>query len=1107
MNTRLHFCEQSSRFPCAPQRPWLRRMFALLVLGAGLTLLPVCPAAPFTFENTGSMSIARTGHTATLLQNGKILVVGGTNSPSAELYDPASGTWQATGNPLRHRSRHTATLLLDGKVLVTGGSGAAVLASCELYDPVTGTWSDTNNLTTARSGHTATLLPDGRVLVAGGGDDGYLSSAEIYDPAQETWAATGSMNERRASHTMTLLPNGKVLVAGGENHDGFGGFYQDLAGCELYNPSTGKWTRTGDLGSAREKHSATLLPNGKVLVAAGDRDGSSLASAQLYDPSSGTWAGAGNLGVTRSDQTASLLPNGKVLVVGGYGGGGYLTSAELYDPVSDTWTATDSTAVQRWAHTATVLASGKMLVTGGSGPGSSVASAELFDLSNGTWSAAATTVVAHAAHSSTILSNGQVLVAGGTNGTATVSSTELYDPPTSKWLATSSLNAIRKFHTATLLANGKVLVAGGAGNNALASAELYDRSTAAWTNTGSLNTSRFDHTATLLPNGKVLVTGGVRSSGVPPTTTYIASAELYDPASGTWVFTGSMATARHNHTATLLPDGRVLVSGGANANNNFLATCEVYNPSTGTWSATGSMANPRELHTATLLPRAQVLVAGGTNDATAQGIVLNSVEIYNPASGQWVTVPSLSTAREGHSATLMPDGRVMVYGGLGNGSSYVTTAEQYDPAINKWSAAGSSAARFRHTATLLPNGRVLAVGGFFGTNTATTNASLYDAGFGFSRPAWQPQISSAFTTTSGNGVRLFVNGSRFQGLSEASGGDTSNSATNYPVVQLRSIDNNQVAFFPVDPAFGWADTAFGSVTVSGFPFGPAVATVFTNGIPSDSKYLVLDPVPTPVSQLLNLSTRKQVGTGDNVLIGGFIVAGSEPKKVILRGIGPSLTVAGALADPTLELHDGNGTLATNDNWQDTQRNEIIATGIPPSNSLESAIVANLPAAPAAQGGAPYTGVLAGRQGGTGIGVLEVYDLAVGANSKLVNISTRGFVGTGNDVLIGGFIPGPSDRAAGKVLIRGLGPSLPVSGALQDPVLELHDGNGNTIIVNDSWRNAANASEIAATGIPPSDDREAAIVTTLQPSNSGYTAIVRGASGTTGVALVELYALP
>jgi N-acetylneuraminic acid mutarotase len=1119
MNTRQHFRRQISHTSTAARRLRLQGFVSLLVVGAVLALLQPCLATPFTFDQTGSPSSG--GNTLTVLQNGKVLLVG---APS-QLYDPASGTWTPTGSLSRARGSSTATLLLNGDVLVTGGNSTSVLASCEIYNPSTGTWTAAGNLHTARYNHTATLLPDGRVLVAGGynGSD-YTGSAELFDPSTRLWSVTANLGDPRENHSATLLPNGKVLVAGGYNDDSFLG-RNTLASCELYDPSKETWTRTGDLGSARQYHSATLLPNGKVLVAAGFRDGDALASAQLYDSSSGTWTAAGNLGTARHGHTATLLPDGKLLVTGGAPSNGNSTifaSAELYDSSSNTWTTTGSMAVERVSHSATLLPSGKVLVEGGA----SGAGCELFDPSDGAWTATAPAVVARALHTATILPNGQVLVAGGSNSGGTLGSVELYNPATAQWFTATSLNGPRKSHTATLLPNGTVLVAGGASTSALATAELYDRSTATWTNTGNLNTSRYEHTATLLSNGKVLVTGGTRAAGVPPTTTYIASAELYDPASGTWAFTGSMATARHNHTATLLPNGKVLVTGGSNANNNFLATCELYDPSTGAWTATGSMANPRELHSATLLPRQQVLVAGGTNDGNAQGVVLNSVEIYNPSTGAWVTVPSLGTARKGHSANLMPDGRVLVYGGVGDGNSYLTSAEQYDPATVKWTATADGAQRFRHTATLLPNGRVLAVGGYFAIGTPTLNASLYDAGFAFLRPTWQPQVSSAFNTANGNLLRFFVNGSRFQGLSEGSDGTTGNSATNYPVVQIRSIDNSQVVFLLPDPATGWSDNIFASTSVSGFPFGPAFATVFANGIPSDARYLVVDsstpnPTPTPTAtplptatptptpgptatpgRLGNISTRLPVLGGDNILIAGMIATGNVSKKVIIVAIGPSLNdfgVPNALSDPTLEVFQGDTSMATNDDWRgSSQQAEIQASGLAPSKDAESAIIVSL--AP----GQAYTATVRGKNGETGVALVQVFDLDAAAASKLANISTRGFVGVDDNVMIAGVIISPSNGTDAKVLVRALGPTLGdfgVAGALANPTVELVNSSGTVLRSNDDWKSSQQA-EIEAANLGPAHEQEAALIETIPPGL--YTAVVRGNGRSTGAGLVEVY---
>jgi hypothetical protein len=265
--------------------------------------------------------------------------------------------------------------------------------------------------------------------------------------------------------------------------------------------------------------------------------------------------------------------------------------------------------------------------------------------------------------------------------------------------------------------------------------------------------------------------------------------------------------------------------------------------------------------------------------------------------------------------------------------------------------------------------------------------------------------------------------------------------------------------------------------------------------------------PLAASQPRNISTRVRVLTGDNVLIGGFIITGSDPKKVIVRGLGPSLASHGVpdpLADPTLELHNGTdgSVIASNDNWSDTQQTEIQNTGLAPSNEREAAIVRTLPANNSA-----YTVVLRGKNDSTGVGLVEIYDLNPAATSKLVNISSRGFVGTDDNVMIAGVIIGAETTTAGTLLVRGLGPQLTQFGivnALADPTLELRDGNGSLVATNDNWKDTQQAT-IQGTGIPPGDDRESAIFATLASGN--YTAILRGATGGTGNGLIEVYNLP
>lgn len=271
-----------------------------------------------------------------------------------------------------------------------------------------------------------------------------------------------------------------------------------------------------------------------------------------------------------------------------------------------------------------------------------------------------------------------------------------------------------------------------------------------------------------------------------------------------------------------------------------------------------------------------------------------------------------------------------------------------------------------------------------------------------------------------------------------------------------------------------------------------------NGTPSWTR----TAPPVPRAALGNISTRLRVGTGENALIGGFIVSGTQPKKIILRAIGPSLPVAGALQNPSLELHGKNGT-TTNDNWGDAPNKQaIIDTTVAPKNDLESAILTTLPANNSA-----YTAVVRGVNNTTGVGLVEAFDLDAGADSTLANISTRGFVDSGDDVMIGGVIIGAgSTGSTAKVLVRAIGPSLTkqgVTGALQDPTLELRDANAQLIAQNDNWKTAQEQA-IRDTTVPPTDDRESAIVKTLSAGN--YTAIVRGKNNTTGVGLVELYNL-
>lgn len=362
-----------------------------LLLSAVLWAGPVDPAlVDQSFSSTGNLTIPRVGHTATLLSNGKVLLAGGLShgdyQTTAEVYDSATGIFSATGRLNYERNAHTATLLTNGKVLLAGGDeGFGPHKSAELYDPASGTFSATGSLASPRFSSTATRLPNGKVLIVGGdfSDDGNpfnaIAAVELYDPAAGTFSTVGNLSGARFSHSATLLADGRVLIAGG-----FGSGV--LSSAQLYDPATGTISTTGSLLTKRYDHAAALLPNGKVLIAGGwtldvaTSTTGPLSSAELYDPASGTFSATGSLARVRSNPTATLLPDGSVLIAGGRDDGSNLSTAELYDPVSGTFKAAGSPAIARSSHTATLLSSGKVLLAGGRDNVRNIlASAELYD--------------------------------------------------------------------------------------------------------------------------------------------------------------------------------------------------------------------------------------------------------------------------------------------------------------------------------------------------------------------------------------------------------------------------------------------------------------------------------------------------------------------------------------------------------------------------------------------------------------------------------------------------------------------------------------------------------------------------------------------------------
>jgi Kelch motif protein/galactose oxidase-like protein len=676
---------------------------AAVVLTAALLAVPAAAAhavaaaavtrpagPPNTWVPTGPMRAPRAGQTATLLPDGKVLVAGG-GTTSAELYNPATSTFASAGRLPVAISAATATLLPDGDVLVAGGQhGQHQVASAELYDPATGTWSATAPMTVARSGQTATLLPDGDVLVAGGGCNGTsygcdagsflynLSSAELYDPGTGTWTRTGSMHIGRQYQTATLLPDGDVLVAGGFvscDDD----FCSDTPSAELYHPATGKWTMTGRMHQAGEQETAALLRNGQVLAAGGYNEGGDsdspfeLSGAELYDPAAGTWSPTAPMPAARYGATATVLGNGWVLLAGG----GPVT-AEIYQPQRAAWVAAGPTSTTRIDPTATLLPSGYVLLAGGDdSSGAPLSTAELFLARRGPLVSVAPGALAF---------GGQQVGSSG---------------------------PVRSY-TVTNLGSADLNVAG---------VDL------AGADPGDFRASTGCARAPVPPGYSCQV-----SVRFAPASTGLRQAvvDLADDAPGTpqpvtvtgygggpyaVVPVGPMTTASQATSATLLADGKVLFAGGLSGSLTSLAAAELYDPVTRTFAATGSLTTARAYPAAVRLPDGVVLVAGGLTGSVDDEQVVASAELYDPVTGGWTATTPMNAAGYNLDATLLPDGNVLVTG-LPGASGEV--AEVYDPGTATWTDTGPLPSGAYYTsATLLQSGEVLVAGG-------GTAAALYD---------------------------------------------------------------------------------------------------------------------------------------------------------------------------------------------------------------------------------------------------------------------------------------------------------------------------------------------------------------------------------------------
>jgi hypothetical protein len=662
----------------------------------------VYSVATKAFAPTGNMTVARDGHTATLLNNGVVLIAGGSSGSSgpgsqtlqaaAELYNPATGTFAATGNLNAPRFLHTATLLNNGMVLIAGGgTGRSSLASAELYNPATGAFTPTGNLNIARQSHTATLLNNGMVLIAGGaGATGYLASAELYNPATGTFTLTGSFVAGRSGHTATLLNNGMVLIAGGYNTS-------YLGSADLYNPATGQFSPTGSLNYARAYHSATLLNNGTVLIAGGYNTSlpppSLPAIAELYNPATGSFGTTGSLITPREGHTATLLESGDVLIAGGeskscticspLGGWGIVAQAELYaplfltpssllsitlNPVSPFYIPIGNTQI--FAGTGTFSGNSTETLASATWTSSNTAVASisndvanyghLYAVTSGTTTVTAcagsvcgSTTVTVAPHSN--------MVIGSMPGDAGSATFEKYSDA-GALLLTGNLAIARSLHSAVLLQNGTIFVAGGTGDTT--SCQIFDQNGKVLS-TGLLQDGRVSTSVALLNNGNVFLAGGV--TGIP--TAAPGTWEIRSPTCGL-VASGNLTGIRGSgSSAVTLHNGNVWSSGGAISSGDA-CTFEIRNP-TGGLVSSGSLESCFAGGQVQVLANGNVMLLAGDN---APG----TYEIRSQA-GAFVSTGSLENGfNHGANSVLLNNGNVFIFGSCELGTNPPDVKDPYD---------------------------------------------------------------------------------------------------------------------------------------------------------------------------------------------------------------------------------------------------------------------------------------------------------------------------------------------------------------------------------------------------------------------------------------------
>jgi N-acetylneuraminic acid mutarotase len=975
----------------------------------------------------------------------------------------------------------------------------------------------------------------------------------------DSWRPSTSLNTPTGRESHAAVWTGSEMIIWG----GYAGTLEGLNTGGRYDPATGAWTSTSTTNAPSERTQPTAVWTGsEMIVWGGSNVFGYFNTGGRFNPSTDSWTTTteANAPAGRTRQTA-VWTGSEMIVWGGTDGSIFLDTGGRYNPVADVWTTTSTADAPtgREAHTA-IWTGSEMIIWGGYDvyPGA-VNTGGRYNPFTNSWTPTTTSDApdARSQHKAVWTGSEMIIWGGWDQWFSTYFNTgSRYNPNTNSWTAinTDSAPSGRVYHTA-IWSGSELIVWGGRGELGFVNTGgRYNLATNSWTPTSIANATpgRWVHTAIWTGN-EMIVWGGEGNGD----TGFLSTGGRYNPATDMWATTGDAPTGRHLHTV-VWTGTEMIIWGGFDGKSN-LSTGGKYSPSTDSWTTTSTASAPdaRRFHTA-VWTGTEMIMWGGLVDFMG---AVNTGGKYNPDTNSWTVVSTANAppARTFHTA-VWAGSEMIVWGGYDSAGNPFNTGGRYKPGTNSWvttNTANAPVARLRHTAVWTGNEMIIWGGTPDGSSNSVNTGGKYNSGTDTWTTCSTINAPSAryLHTAVWAGSEMIVWGG-FDGDTRFDTGGRYNPGTDSwaPTTSAKAPSgrDSHTTIWTGSEMIVWGGESSGVVNTGG-RYNPGtdswIATATTHHTPigrhshtaiwSGREMIVwagiglfgrlnsggiycaqsAPPAPTPTPRpaaLGNISTRLQVGTGANVMIAGFIVQGSVPKRVLVRAPGPSLTQLGvpnALANPRLELHETSNIIGINDNWQTTQVggviisdqvSEIQNTGLAPHDPSEPALIATLPPG-------SYTAIVDGVNSGTGIGLVEVYDLAATSGSLLANISTRGLVQTGDSVMIAGFIVVTQPT---RVIIRAIGPSLAQFGvpdALANPELELHDAS-SLIGRNDDWQatqiggiiTGDQVAAIQSSQLPPSDAAESAIIATLQPGS--YTAVVRGVNTTAGNALVEVYVL-